>query len=286
MKGIVLAGGNGTRLNPITFSISKQLVPVYDKPLIYYSLSVLMLSGIRDILIITNEEYVDLYRKLFKDGSQLGLSIEYKVQQNPNGIAEAFLVGEDFIKDDNVALILGDNLFFGQGFSDVLDKAINLEEGAMIFGYYVKNPQEFGVVEFDKDFNVLSLEEKPKYPKSNYVVPGLYFYDNNVVSIVKSLKPSPRGELEITDVNKEYLKLNKLKVELLGRGFAWLDTGTPEGLLEASNFVATIQNRQGLYVAAIEEIAYKKGFITKGQLEKAAVRYGNTEYRKYLLSLI
>jgi len=286
MKGIVLAGGSGLRLYPITRAISKQLIPVYDKPLIYYPLSTLMLSGIRDILIISNKEFITLYKQLLGNGNQFGINIKYKIQNYPNGIAEAFLIGEDFIGKDNVALILGDNIFYGQGFSDVLKKAKALTEGASIFAYYVKNPSEFGVVEFDKNFNVINIEEKPKNPRSNYAIPGLYFYDNNVIDIAKKIKPSQRGELEITDVNKEYLKLGKLKVQILGRGFAWLDSGTPEGLLEASNFVSAIQKRQGLYIACLEEIAYRNSWITKENLKKVAEELKNTEYGKYLLSLV
>ncbi|WP_459995679.1 glucose-1-phosphate thymidylyltransferase RfbA [Marinitoga arctica] len=286
MKGIILAGGMGLRLYPITRAISKHLIPIYDKPLIYYPLSTLMLSGIRDILIISNKEFIGLYKKLLANGNNFGINLEYKVQNHPNGIAEAFLIGENFIGNDNVALILGDNLFYGQGFSGILKKSKNLIEGAMIFAYYVKNPSDFGVVEFDKEFNVISIEEKPKKPKSNYVVPGLYFYDNNVIDIAKKITPSQRGELEITDINKEYLKRKKLKVQLLGRGFAWLDTGTPEGLLEASNFVAAIQKRQGLYIACLEEIAYRNGWITQEDLKKIGKELKNTEYGKYLLSFV
>ncbi|GAB6189237.1 glucose-1-phosphate thymidylyltransferase RfbA [Marinitoga arctica] len=274
------------RLYPITRAISKHLIPIYDKPLIYYPLSTLMLSGIRDILIISNKEFIGLYKKLLANGNNFGINLEYKVQNHPNGIAEAFLIGENFIGNDNVALILGDNLFYGQGFSGILKKSKNLIEGAMIFAYYVKNPSDFGVVEFDKEFNVISIEEKPKKPKSNYVVPGLYFYDNNVIDIAKKITPSQRGELEITDINKEYLKRKKLKVQLLGRGFAWLDTGTPEGLLEASNFVAAIQKRQGLYIACLEEIAYRNGWITQEDLKKIGKELKNTEYGKYLLSFV
>lgn len=286
MKGIILAGGSGTRLYPLTKVLSKQLLPIYDKPMIYYPLSVLMLAGIKEILIISSVEHIELYKHLFDDGSHLGLSISYAIQERPRGIAEAFLIGEDFIGSSNVCLILGDNVFYGQGFTPVLRKAASLEEGALIFGYYVKNPEEFGVVEFDNNGNVISLEEKPKQPKSNYAVPGLYFYDNKVIEIAKNLKPSQRGELEITDVNLVYLEMNKLKVQLLGRGFAWLDTGTPEGLLEASNFVETIQKRQGLYIACIEEIAYKMGYIDKSQLEKLIKQLQNTEYGRYLRWLV
>ena len=241
MKGIILAGGNGTRLYPITKGISKQLLPIYDKPMIYYPLSVLMIAGIREILIISNPEYIDMYKRLLNDGSHLGLKIEYKVQEKPRGLADAFIVGEDFIGEDSVCLILGDNVFYGQGFGPKLQKASEVEKGAVIFGYYVTNPNEFGVVEFDEQGNVLSLEEKPSKPKSNYAIPGLYFYDNSVIEKAKNLKPSARGELEITDLNREYLKEQQLRVELLGRGFAWLDTGTYDGLANAADFVRTIQ---------------------------------------------
>lgn len=285
MKGIVLAGGSGTRLYPITKTISKQLVPIYDKPLIYYPLSVLMLAGIKEILIISNPEYIELYKDLLGDGSTIGLQISYKIQTKPRGLAEAFILGEEFIGNDDVCLILGDNLFYGTGFTPILENASQLKSGAVIFGYYVNNPNEFGVVEFDENWNVLSIEEKPKEPKSNYVVPGLYFYDNDVVKIAKEMQPSERGELEITDLNMEYLKKGKLKVQLLGRGFAWLDTGTPDGLLEAANFVQTIQKRQGLYVACLEEIAFNMGLIDKAQLKEIGQNLIKTEYGKYLISI-
>jgi len=285
MKGIILAGGSGTRLYPITKSISKQLLPVYDKPMIYYPLSTLMLSGIREILIITNPEYIELYKQLLNDGSHLGLKIEYKIQEKPRGLADAFIVGEEFIGKDKVCLILGDNIFHGQGFSQILKKASSLKEGAVIFGYYVKDPRSYGVVEFDDNNNVVSLEEKPEKPKSNYAIPGLYYYDNTVVEKAKNLKPSARGELEITDLNKEYLKENKLRVELFGRGFAWLDTGTHQSLLEASNYVETIQKRQGFYISCVEEIAYRMGYINKEQLIKLGKEMEKIEYGKYLLEI-
>jgi glucose-1-phosphate thymidylyltransferase len=285
MKGIILAGGSGTRLYPITKSISKQLLPVYDKPMIYYPLSTLMLSGIKEILIISNPEYIELYKQLLNDGSHLGLKIEYKVQEKPRGLADAFIVGEEFIGNDNVCLILGDNIFHGQGFSQMLKKASSLKEGAVIFGYYVKDPRSYGVVEFDDQNNVLSLEEKPENPKSNYAIPGLYYYDNTVIEKAKNLTPSKRGELEITDLNREYLKENKLKVELFGRGFAWLDTGTHQSLLEAANYVETIQKRQGFYISCVEEIAYRMGNINKEQLIKLGKEMEKIEYGKYLLEI-
>ena len=282
MRGIILAGGSGSRLYPITQAISKQLLPIYDKPMIYYPLSVLMLADIREILIISTPEHIDLYKKMLGDGSTLGLKFFYRIQTEPRGIPDAFITGEKFINGEKVALILGDNVFFGQGFTTVLNEATSLKEGALIFGYYVNNPEEFGVVEFDKNGHVLSLEEKPRKPKSNYAIPGLYFCDENVVDMAKALDPSPRGELEIIDLFKEYLKLDNLRVQLLGRGFAWLDTGTYDGLLEASNFVGTIQKRQGLYIACIEEIAYMKGYITRRDLQKISDTISNTMYGKYL----
>lgn len=286
MKGIVLAGGSGTRLYPITKAVSKQLLPLYDKPMIYYPISVLMLAGIKEILIISTLRDLPMYRELLGDGSSLGICFEYAVQDSPNGLAEAFIVGEDFIGDDNVALILGDNIFHGHRFSEILERATSLEEGAVIFGYYTNNPEAFGVVEFDRDWNVLSVEEKPEHPKSNYIVPGLYFYDNDVIEIAKNVKPSERGELEITSVNEEYLKRGKLKVELLGRGMAWLDTGTHEGLLEAANFIETVQKRQGLYIACLEEIAYLKGYIDDEQLLRTAEELKKTDYGQYLFNLV
>lgn len=285
MKGIVLAGGSGTRLYPITKAVSKQLLPLYDKPMIYYPISVLMLAGIREILIISTPHDLPQYERLLGDGSDLGISFTYAIQENPNGLAEAFIVGEDFIGNDNVVLVLGDNVFYGHRLSEILKHASKLEEGAVIFGYYTNNPEAFGVVEFDEEDNVLSVEEKPKKPKSNYIVPGLYFYDNNVIEIAKNIKPSDRGEVEITSVNEEYLKQNKLKVELLGRGMAWLDTGTHRGLLEAANFVETVQKRQGLYIACLEEIAYNKGYISKEKLVNLANSLIKTDYGQYLLNL-
>jgi glucose-1-phosphate thymidylyltransferase len=285
VKGIILAGGSGTRLYPITKSVSKQLLPVYDKPMIYYPLSTLMLAGIKDILIITNPEFVKFYINLLGDGSHLGLSISYKTQEAPKGIPEAFILGEKFIGDSEVCLILGDNVFYGQGFSPTLQECAELKNGAIIFGYHVHDPSSFGVVEFDEAGNAFSIEEKPDNPKSNYVIPGLYFYDNEVISIAKSLKPSQRGETEITDLNRIYLSRKKLKVELLGRGFAWLDTGTYEGLHEASSFVKTLQNRQGLYISCVEEIAYRMGYIDKENLLKLAKGLEKTDYGKYLFSI-
>ena len=284
MKGIILAGGSGTRLYPITQSVSKQALPIYDKPMIYYPMSVLMLAGIKDILIISTPRDLPMFKELFGYGNHLGLNIEYAVQEQPNGLAEAFIIGEDFIGDDKVALVLGDNIFYGYGFSERLQNAVERDE-ATIFGYHVVDPQAFGVVEFDKDFNVISIEEKPEEPKSNYAVPGLYFYDNDVVEIAKSVEPSERGELEITAVNNEYLRRGKLKVELFGRGMAWLDTGTHKGLLEASNYVEAVQTRQGLYIACLEEIAYRKGYIDKEQLLDLAKPLMKTEYGRYLVKI-
>ena len=286
MKGIILAGGSGTRLYPLTKAISKQIMPVYDKPMIYYPLSVLMLSDIREILIISTPRDVEVFKELLGDGSQLGMSIEYAIQEEPNGLAEAFIIGEDFIGDDRVALILGDNIFYGSKFSTTLKSAADREDGATIFGYYVTNPQDYGVIEFDENKKAISLEEKPKHPKSNYVVPGLYFYDNDVIEIAKNIKPSARGELEITSVNNEYLKRGKLTVQTLGRGLAWLDTGSHDSLLEASQFVETVQKRQGLYISCIEEIAYNRGFIDEVQLLKLTQPLLKTEYGKYLKNIV
>ena len=311
-KGIILAGGSGTRLYPMTKGISKQLLPIYDKPMIYYPLSVLLLAGIKEILIISNSEFLPMYQMLLEDGSKLGIKIEYIVQEKPRGLADAFILGEDFIGEDNVCLILGDNIFYGKGFSGVLNNAIRLIENsqqnkdnhhlfneikdtslqnihnnasAVVFAYYVKNPTEFGVVEFEKNGTAISIEAKPIHPKSHYAVPGLYFYDNSVVEVAKNVTPSARGEIEISSINDYYLKSEKLKVETLGRGFAWLDTGTNDGLLEASNFVRTIQKRQGWYIACLEEIAFKKGFITKKQLLNLSTEYNKTDYGQYLLDI-
>ena len=284
MKGIILAGGSGTRLYPVTKAVSKQILPIYDKPMIYYPLSVLMLAGIKEILIISTPRDIVAFEELLGDGSDIGLKIQYAVQEYPRGLADAFIIGEDFIENDNVALVLGDNIFHGYGFTERLMRA-SKREGATIFGYHVNNPNEFGVVEFDENNNVVSIEEKPQKPKSNYAVPGLYFYDNTVIEIAKNVKPSVRGEIEITAVNNEYLKRGKLKVELFGRGMAWLDTGTHRGLLAAANFVEAVQTRQGLYVACVEEIAYKNGFINKAQLLKLAEPLMKTEYGKYLMQI-
>ncbi len=286
MKGIVLAGGKGTRLYPVTKAISKQLLPVYDKPMIYYPISTLLLAGIRDILIISTPRDIPLYEELLEDGSKLGVSFSYKIQEKPKGLAEAFILGDEFIGNSKVALILGDNIFYGQGFSSILRKATKLYEGAIIFGYYVNNPSSFGVVEFDeKTKKVISLEEKPIFPKSNYAIPGLYFYDKNVVEYAQNLQPSKRGELEITDLNKEYLKRNNLKIELFGRGLAWFDTGTHDGLLEASNFIEAIQKRQNLYISCLEEIAYRLGYIDRQQLITLAKEYSKSDYGSYLISI-
>lgn len=285
MKGIILAGGSGTRLYPLTRSISKQILPIYDKPMIYYPMSVLMLAGIKDILIITTLRDIRVFRDLFGDGNSLGMNIEYSVQENPNGIVEAFLIGKKFIGNSSVSLILGDNIFFGQSFTILLKRLSELKKGAEIFGYSVKDPTAYGVVEFDKDMNVISIEEKPENPKSKYAIPGLYFYDNTVVEKARKVKPSLRGELEITDLNRMYLEEKTLKVNLLGRGFAWLDTGTHKNLLQASNFIETIQERQGNYVACIEEIAYRNGWIDKEQLLKLAQPLLKTDYGKYLVEI-
>lgn len=282
MKGIILAGGTGSRLYPITRSISKQILPIYDKPMIYYPLSVLMLAGIRDILIISTRRDIGAFEELLGDGSSVGLHLEYAVQEKPRGLAEAFIIGEEFIGDDKVCLILGDNIFHGGGISKAVERAAKLEQGAVIFGYPVPNPSAFGVVEFDGDKKVLSIEEKPENPKSKYAVPGLYFYDNDVVEIAKTVKPSSRGEIEITSINNEYLRRGTLKVELFGRGLAWLDTGTHKNLLAASNFVQIVQERQGLYIACIEEIAYRMGYISKQQLMELAKPMLQTDYGQYL----
>jgi glucose-1-phosphate thymidylyltransferase len=282
MKGIILAGGSGSRLNPLTKAISKQLIPVYDKPMIYYPLSTLMLAGIKEILIISTPKDLPKFIDLFGEGKEIGLNISYKDQPKPEGIAQAFIIGEEFIGNESVCLTLGDNIFYGHGLSMTLQKMAGLKEGACIFGYWVANPRRYGVVEFNENNEVISIEEKPKYPKSNYAVPGLYFYDNEVVDIAKNLKPSARGELEITDVNLAYLKKRKLKVELLGRGYAWLDTGTPDSLLDASNYIATMERRQGLKISCMEEVAFRMGYIDRSQLEKIIDKLPKNDYKKYL----
>lgn len=286
MKGIVLAGGSGTRLFPITKGVSKQLLPIYDKPMIYYPISVLMLAGIREILIISTPDDMAGYQRLLSDGSQFGVHFTYEVQTSPDGLAQAFLIGESFIGDDDVCLILGDNIYFGEGFSQKLERATDTTHGATVFGYQVTDPERFGVVEFDDDFNAVSIEEKPKIPKSNYAVTGLYFYDHSVIEMAKQITPSERGELEITTINQLYLEQNRLKVELLGRGFAWLDTGTHESLMDASNFVYTIEKRQGLKVACLEEIAYRKGWVNKADLQELVKPLAKTGYGQYIQKLI
>ncbi len=286
MKGIILAGGKGTRLYPMTKAVSKQLLPIYDKPLIYYPLSILLLASIKDILIISTPHDLTFYKELLGDGRRIGVHFTYKVQEEARGLADAFIIGKDFIGKDSVCLILGDNVFYGSNMTAMLQDVMNENQGATIFGYPVKDPSSFGVVEFDKDFRVLSIEEKPNVPKSSYAVPGLYFYDNEVVDIAKHIVPSDRGELEITAINNEYLRRGKLKVKLLERGFAWLDTGTPEGMLSAAHFIQTVQERQGFYISCIEEIAWRRGFITDQELENAGTSLKMTDYGKYILSLL
>ena len=286
MKGIILAGGKGTRLYPMTKVVSKQLLPIYDKPMIYYPLSVLMLAGIREVLIISTPEDLPNYKALLGDGKRLGMRFEYKIQEQPRGLAEAFILGEEFIDGDSVCLILGDNIFYGQALSDYLRRGAAIEKGGMIFGVQVKNPRSFGVVEFDENKRVVSIEEKPQNPKSNFAVPGLYFYDNSVVEVAKSIQPSARGELEITTVNNVYLQRGQLLVSPMGRGMAWLDTGTPEGMLQASQFVATVQNRQGFYISCIEEIAWRRGWINDQQLLAIGTELKMTDYGQYLISLV
>lgn len=286
MKGIILAGGKGTRLYPMTRAVSKQLLPIYDKPMIYYPLSVLMLAGIREVLIISTPEDTPVYRELLGDGKRLGMSFEYKVQEAPRGLAEAFILGEEFIGDDSVCLILGDNIFYGQALSDYLRNGAAIKEGGMIFGIQVKNPKAFGVVEFDENKHVVSIEEKPEHPKSNFAVPGLYFYGNSVVEIAKNVQPSARGELEITAVNNEYLRRGELMCDPMGRGMAWLDTGTPEGMLQAAQFVSTVQARQGFYISCIEEIAWRKGWVSDDELRAMGNELKMTDYGQYLLSLL
>jgi glucose-1-phosphate thymidylyltransferase len=285
MKGIILAGGSGTRLYPITKSISKQIIPIYDKPMIYYPLSVLMLAGIREILIISTPKDIHLYEDLLEDGSQLGIKLEYAIQPSPDGLAQAFIIGEEFIGDDSVCMVLGDNIFYGYNFTSILEEAAALTDGSIVFGYYVNDPDRYGVAEFDEKGKVLSLEEKPDKPKSNYAVTGLYFYSNDVVEKAKGLKPSPRGELEITDLNRLYLEEGRLNMKLLGRGFAWLDTGTHESLMQASTFISTIEQRQGLKVSCIEEIAYSKGYINREQLLKLAEPLKKNQYGEYLIKI-
>ncbi|WP_026491549.1 MULTISPECIES: glucose-1-phosphate thymidylyltransferase RfbA [unclassified Butyrivibrio] len=285
MKGIILAGGSGTRLYPLTRAISKQIMPVYDKPMIYYPLSTLMLAGIREVLIISTPRDLPIFEDLFGTGEQLGMSFSYAIQEEPRGLADAFIIGADFIGNDSVALVLGDNIFYGQSFSKLLKEVASRDKGATIFGYYVRDPREYGVVEFDENGKAISIEEKPEHPKSNYAVPGLYFYDNDVIDIAKNVKPSARGEIEITSVNNEYLRRGELRVETMGRGFAWLDTGNHDSLLDAADFVCAFQKRQGLYVSCIEEIAYKRGFISKEQLLKLAEPLMKTDYGKYLVEV-